>query len=193
MQRRCFLSACIALPAVLRGARELAFDVAILGGGVGGCAAALAAARTGARVLLTEETDWIGGQLTSQAVPPDEHPWIESFGCTLLYRRYRNSVRDYYRRNYPLTEAARSRPELNPGNGTVSRLTHEPRVSLAVLESLLAPHLGSGHVTLLLQHKPVAADVERDVVRSVTIRSFGSGRDLLVRAAYFLDATETGE
>ena len=35
--------------------------------------------------LLTEETDWIGGQLTSQAVPPDEHPWIESFGCTAAY------------------------------------------------------------------------------------------------------------
>ena len=40
------------------------------------------ALRNGMRVVLTEETDWIGGQLTSQAVPPDEHPWIESFGRT---------------------------------------------------------------------------------------------------------------
>ena len=49
------------------------------------------------RVVLTEETDWIGGQLTSQAVPPDEHPWIEKFGCTRRYREYRDAVRDYYR------------------------------------------------------------------------------------------------
>ena len=35
----------------------------------------------GRTVVLTEPTDWIGGQLTSQAVPPDEHPWIEQFGA----------------------------------------------------------------------------------------------------------------
>ncbi len=59
-------------------ARERSADLVIVGGSVGGCAAAFAACRAGLRVILTEETDWIGGQLTSQAVPPDEHPWIES-------------------------------------------------------------------------------------------------------------------
>jgi len=53
---------------------------------MGGVAAALAAADRGARVVLSEETDWLGGQLTSQAVPLDEHPWIEDFGCTARYR-----------------------------------------------------------------------------------------------------------
>ena len=77
---------------------ELACDVAIIGGGVGGVAAALAACRNGQRVVMTEETDWIGGQLTSQAVPPDEHPWIESFGATRAYRAYRTAVRAYYPR-----------------------------------------------------------------------------------------------
>src|SRR6266545_4302844 len=73
------------LPPRLRSAKELSCDVAIIGGGTGGCAAALAAARNGMRVILVEETDWIGGQLTAQAVPPDEHPWIESFGSTHAY------------------------------------------------------------------------------------------------------------
>ncbi|WP_284298044.1 FAD-dependent oxidoreductase [Homoserinibacter gongjuensis] len=41
----------------------------IVGGGLGGVAAALGAARRGLRVLVTEETDWIGGQLTSQGFP----------------------------------------------------------------------------------------------------------------------------
>ena len=58
-------------------ARELAADVVVVGGGLGGCAAALAALRAGRTVILTEPTDWVGGQLTQQAVPPDEHPWIE--------------------------------------------------------------------------------------------------------------------
>ena len=74
--RREFLAA---LPApLLLAARELGCDVAVIGGGVGGCAAALAALRNGMRVVMSEETDWVGGQLTSQAVPPDEHPWIAS-------------------------------------------------------------------------------------------------------------------
>src|SRR5438445_11074569 len=127
-------------------ARELACEVLIVGGGMGACAAALAACRNGRQVILTEETDWIGGQLTSQAVPPDEHPWIEQFGATRSYREYRTAVRDYYRQHYPLTAQARARLDLNPGNGSVSRLTHEPRVSVAVMEALLAPFRSSGQL-----------------------------------------------
>src|SRR3954467_12006760 len=125
-------------------------DILIVGGGAGGGAAALAASSMGLRVILTEETDWIGGQLTSQAVPPDEHPWIESFGCTLLYRHFRDGVRDYYRRHYPLTAEGRAVANLNPGNGGVSRLCHEPRVALAVLNDLLAPFVSGRRVTVLL-------------------------------------------
>lgn len=145
------------------------------------------------RVVMTEETDWIGGQLTSQAVPPDEHPWIESFGCTRAYRTYREMVRDYYRRNYPLAPQARAQWNLNPGNGGVSRLTHEPRVSLAVLEEMLAPYVSEGRLTVLLRHKPIAADIGADRVRSVTVRSLETGHDITITAAYFLDATEQGD
>jgi hypothetical protein len=42
------------------------------------------------------------GQLTVQAVPPDERPWIEGTGCTAMYQRLRRGIRDYSRRNYPL-------------------------------------------------------------------------------------------
>ncbi|MGH3487788.1 MAG: FAD-dependent oxidoreductase, partial [Actinopolymorphaceae bacterium] len=66
--------------------RQIDTDIAVIGGGLGGVAAALAATRAGHRVLLSEETAWVGGQLTSQGVPPDEHPWIEQFGCTASYR-----------------------------------------------------------------------------------------------------------
>ena len=158
MQRRSFLPL---LAGPLLNAREFQCDVAIIGGGVGGCAAAMAALRNGMNVILTEETDWVGGQLTSQAVPPDEHPWIEIFGATQLYRTYRRRVREYYRANYPLTELARSRQQLNPGGGTVSRLTHEPRVSLAVLGG----HAGAARkrrpADRPARTQPVAAEYER--------------------------------
>ena len=173
--------------------RELQCDVAVIGGGFGGVAAALGALRNGQRVVLTEETDWIGGQVTSQAVPPDEHAWIESFGCTRAYRSYRDGVREYYRRHYPLTETARATSQFNPGNATVSRIAHEPRVSLAVLESMLAPYVSSGRLTLLLRHVPVAADSDGDRVRAVTVRHVDDGAERVVRGEYFLDATELGD
>jgi NADPH-dependent 2,4-dienoyl-CoA reductase/sulfur reductase-like enzyme len=77
--------------------REARTDILIVGAGVGGVAGALAAVKLGKRVILTGETDWIGGQLTSQAVPPDEHPWIESHGCTASYREFRERVCGWYR------------------------------------------------------------------------------------------------
>ncbi|MEP7338204.1 MAG: FAD-dependent oxidoreductase [Acidobacteriota bacterium] len=172
---------------------EFKTDVLIVGGGVGGCAAALAVARCGRRAILTEECDWIGGQLTSQAVPPDEHGWIERFGCTASYRSFRDGVRDYYRRHYPLTDAARGNAHLNPGNGWVSPLCHEPRVALAVLQAMLAPYLSNGQVTLLTEHRAIRAEVEGDEVRAVTLLDLRSGKERAITASYFLDATELGD
>lgn len=186
-RRALLLAAAAAVPTF---ARELRCDIAVIGGSFGGVAAALAALRNGYSVILTEETDWIGGQVTSQMVPPDEHQWIEQFGGTRAYRDYRNGVRDFYRRHYPLTEDARARPFFNPGDGSVSRITHEPRVSLEVLQSMLQPYISGGKLTVLLEHKPVDATVDKDRVESVTVAR-GNIRRTIV-AKYFLDATDLG-
>lgn len=172
--------------------REIQTDIAIIGGGTGGVAAALAALRSGKNVLLCEETDWIGGQFTSQAVPPDEHPWIEHFGCTRSYRRLRNDVRRFYRDTYPLTSQARQNPHLNPGGGWVSQLCHEPRISHLVLNAHLQPYFATGRLQILLNTRPVAAQTEGDFVRSVTVET-QSGEHIEISAPYFLDATELGE
>jgi hypothetical protein len=172
---------------------ELSADVIVVGGGLGGCAAALAAARSGLRVIMTEETDWIGGQLTSQAVPPDENPWIESFGGTLSYLQLRQRIRDFYFRNYPLLAQARSKPFLNPGNGFVSRLCCEPRVALAALNELLAPFMSGDKLRVLLRHKPLEAFVDGDTVRALRLKDVESGNEVVLSAPYFVDATELGD
>jgi hypothetical protein len=173
--------------------REIQTEIAIIGGGVGGVAAALAALRMGRRVILTEETDWIGGQFTSQAVPPDEGAWIEQFGCTRSYRQFRDDVREWYRRWYPLTNEARQTRALNPGGGWVSQLCAEPRVALGVLQAYLLPFETSGQLQILTQSTPVAASSDGDRVSSVTLRDARDGEEIVLRAPYFLDATELGE
>ncbi|CAG4994151.1 hypothetical protein DYBT9275_01330 [Dyadobacter sp. CECT 9275] len=173
--------------------KELSADVIIAGGGLGGCAAALSSLRNGLSVILTEETEWIGGQLSQQGVPPDEHQWIETHGATQAYRDFRTAVRQYYKSNYPLTPDARSRQFLNPGDGAVSRLCHEPRVAVAVLLNMLAPYLSSRKLILLTGHKITGADVSADQVKALQARNVFTGRELILAAPYFVDATETGE
>jgi len=172
--------------------KELSADIVIVGGGVGGCAAALAALRNGCSVILTEETDWIGGQFTSQGVSaPDEHGSIESFGRTAAYASFRESIRAFYRDNFPLTAEARRQQCLNPGGGWVSVLCHEPNVALAVFNSLLLPYSSTSQLTLLLETSPIAADMKKDRVNSVMVRSL-DGHQTALHGRYFLDATELG-
>ncbi len=173
--------------------RELQTDLLIIGGGIGGCSCALAAAAGGLNVILTEESDWIGGQFTSQATPPDEHGWIEKFGCTETYRQFRDDVRRFYRQNFPLTDEARARPFLNPGDGWVSPLCAEPKVFLAVLESLLRPFEETGNLRILKGHYPQSAEKKGDCIVSVKLEDLRHSIETKVRAKYFVDATELGE
>jgi hypothetical protein len=171
----------------------LTADLVIAGAGLGGCAAALAALRNGLSVILTEETDWIGGQVSQQGVPPDEHQWIETHGAPKAYRDFRNAVRQYYIKNYPLTAEAKSRKNLNPGDGAVSRLCHEPRVAVAVLNDMLAPYQSQGKLTLLLEHKVVSAEVKGNQAKSLEFLNNRTGNHIVLSAPYFVDATELGD
>jgi glycine/D-amino acid oxidase-like deaminating enzyme len=123
-------------------AQQRRCDILIAGGGTGGVAAALAAARAGRSVVLLEETDWLGGQLTAQGVSAlDEHEHIESFGGTASYYRLRNALRQRYRNR--AGDRGR-RDDFNPGACWVTRLAFEPRVAVDMIEQLLQPLIESG-------------------------------------------------
>lgn len=173
--------------------RERRTDVLIVGGGLGGVAAALAALQTGCQVVLTEESEWLGGQLTTQAVPPDEHPWIAEQGATASYRNLRSRIRDYYVRNYALTTEAAADPLLNPGGGGVSSLCHEPRVAVAVIEEMLAPYRADARLTVLTNHRPIDAGTDGDQITAVTLGDDRTGHRTTITAPYVIDATELGD
>lgn len=175
------------------GNRKFSADLVIAGGGLGGCAAAFAALRNNLTVVMTEETDWIGGQLTQQGVPPDEHRWIETHGAPELYRAFRTAVREYYRRHYPLTGEAANAPRLNPGNGSVSALCHEPKVALRVLEEMFAPYESARKLLILKEYKVVNAEVKINRVNSLISKSLRSNITYQLQAPYFVDATELGD
>jgi len=168
-------------------------DVVIIGGGIGGVACALSALQHGLSVIMTEETLWLGGQMTSQAVPPDENPWVEDKGSTERYKQFRNAIRGFYRKNYPLLEEHKNNPKLNPGNGNVSRLCHEPRVGAQVIESMLSPYISGKKLTILKKHIPISVETNGDYFSAIKVSSLETGNEIYLTAPYFIDATETGE
>lgn len=146
----------------------------VVGGSFGGCAAAIGA--DGLDVWMVEDSDWIGGQVTSQGVSAlDEHKYIETFGGTREYAHFREGVR------------RRSGGARNPGGGWVSRLCFEPRVGLAELEE----RVGATSAHVLLDTRLVSARVEGD--RVVEVRCVDArGRKVTFLPTFVLEASDTG-
>lgn len=169
------------------------YDIAIIGGSLGGVQAAVSAAKMGMKVYICEETDWVGGQLTSQAVPPDEHPWIESFGATKRYLEYREKVREYYRNHPQISDDIKNKKCFCPGNSWVSRISHEPKVALQILLEMMSEYLDNGQITLAYNTVATTAMTDGDVIRKVTVKNVLSEEETVVEADYFLDATDCGD
>jgi len=174
--------------------QETSTKVLIVGGGTGGVAAALALGSRGIDCVMVEPYRWIGGQLTSQAVPPDENQWVETFGATRRYQAFRERVRAWYRANRPLNDEAMKAPHLNPGGGWVSRLCAEPSVMHAVLLEMLRECRTPPRVITGMEAESAVADADR--VRAVRFRrcdAHAPFESLTVQATYVLDATELGD
>ncbi len=170
---------------------EKTCDVLVVGGGTGGVAAALAAARANRRVCLLEETDWIGGQLTAQGVSAlDEHEHIERFGGTRSYYALREAIRDHYRRLSPDLAA---QPHPNPGRCWVTRLAFEPRVAVDALHAMARPFVESGRLAILTRTKVASAQTKADRVESVLAVDLDERRWVRIRARIVVDATELGD
>ena len=172
---------------------ELACDVLVVGGGCGGVAAALAATDLGRSVVLTDAGSWLGGQLTSQAVPPDEHPWVERTGTTARYRQLRETVRTRYKRTRRLTEKAMRDPLFNPGAAWVSNLSAEPGIFREALDDLLRPAQAQGLLKCRMRHRLLEAVMDGDKIAAVRFEDLESGQQLTITAGYVLDATEEGD
>jgi hypothetical protein len=102
-------------------------------------------------------------------------------------------IREIYRNKGTLSESASNAKYLNPGNGAVSRICHEPKVSLQVLQSMLAPAVASGQLRILLNTSPESAVVDQDLIQSVSCFNGNTGERLVLQAEIFIDASEEGD
>jgi hypothetical protein len=168
---------------------QLDYDILIVGGSFGGCAAALAAATGGHSVCLIESSAWLGGQYSAQGVTkPDETTYTPTVGSTAQYQAFQHAVRSFYRDNYRLSSAGAAQPTFDPG-GDYPGFSTEPLVAHQVLLHQLQA-LPSVHVRLNL--RVTSAATAGDTVQSVTAVDV-NGVATTFTAKYFLDATDLGD
>ena len=154
--------------------RTLQTDVLVIGGGVGGTAAAIQSARMAAKTVLIEPTTMLGGMLTAAGVScTDGNDQLASG----LWEEFRQALYKHY-----------GRKKLN--TGWVSNTNFEPHVGDSIFkawakkEKNLKVHFGFEFETVLK---------EGNKVTGATFRNSDNTEVLKVKARVVIDATELGD
>jgi hypothetical protein len=175
-------------------------EVLVVGGSLGGVAAAHEAASTGADTCLVARWDWLGGQATSQGVSAFDELFYE---FAEPYRDLRRGIREHYEQAYTVHPDAYWDPKgqepfaFNPGKCTVSALCYEPPVGAAVIEQqILAPlakPAGQFGLHIWKGYYPTEVFKSGDAVTGVRFVAADGGSELIVNAEQTIDATELGD
>ncbi|MGO8669821.1 MAG: FAD-dependent oxidoreductase [Capsulimonadaceae bacterium] len=170
-------------------------QVLVVGGGLGGVAAAEVLAERGVSVILTEPTSHLGGQLTAQGLcTPDENRYIEdrSGPSSRHYRELRDDLRRAYGRMHGIVEGE----NWNVGRCWVSTISGEPAVWEQVIKDRLGPLMGEWGIREILM-RTALLDVQRYAgnghVSYADFLDLDTGHVIRIGARYVLDATPTGD
>lgn len=131
-------------------------DILVVGGGLSGAATAYEGLLAGRTVCLTEITDWVGGQISSQGTSAlDERPTQRE---QLFYSRGYLELRQRIQRKYG---------ELNPGDCWVSESCFLPADGHQILSSMLQDAAKRGKGNLKWFPSTVIKDLEFNPNRNI--------------------------
>ncbi len=147
-------------------------EVLVLGGGTGGTAAGIQAARMGARTIIVEPSEWLGGMLTAAGVSATDGNHDMPAG---IWGEFRQRLRDHYGSAEALA------------TGWVSHTQFEPHVGAAIFadmaekEEKLQAWFNSTFTSI--ERKDGKWEVEVDK----------NGQPVLVRATQLIDGADLGD
>jgi len=144
-------------------------DVLVVGGGTGGTAAAIQAARQGVQTILVSETPWLGGMLTSAGVAAPDGNELAAFQ-TGLWGAF---LRELWHRQTGGLD-----------NSWVSMFSYDPRVGAKLF---------ADWVQQLPNLKWIAGQIPLEVFQQDNCITGVRFSDFLVKAKVTLDATELGD
>ncbi|MGB3153014.1 MAG: FAD-dependent oxidoreductase [Chitinophagaceae bacterium] len=168
---------CLLMPARISAQqinRTVETDVLVIGGGVGGTAAAIQAARMGVKTILMEQTNMLGGMLTAAGVScTDGNDQLPSG----MWEEFRQALYKHYGRN-----------KLN--SGWVSNTNFEPHVGDSIFKAW------AGREKKLKTYFGYSFESVQKVGNKVTGATFHNKdlkKFLTVKANVVIDATELGD
>ncbi|MBE9030683.1 FAD-dependent oxidoreductase [filamentous cyanobacterium LEGE 11480] len=144
-------------------------EVLVVGGGTGGTAAAIQAARRGAQTVLVSEFDWLGGMLTSAGVTAPDGNELEALQ-TGIWGAFLGALRDR-----------------QPGgldNAWVSCFTYDAKVGAAIFAEWVA---ALPNLRWITGQRPQAVSSVEQRITGVTFP------DYAIQADVTIDGTELGE
>jgi len=168
-------------------------DFVVLGGGLGGIAAALSICSSGRTVILVEESSHIAGCFDPQGTTQfRDNRFIDSSGSSKSYQEFRNRIREWYEKK---TEKP---PEIFSQlfNGITDfggdNFCFETEAALKVLNDMIAKNIERGKLTVVKRHKVAKVVTFNNRVASL----HAIDMDNLVVSQFagwmFVDASRTG-
>lgn len=161
------------------------YDLVVIGATPGGIACSVRAAREGLSVLLVQHNRHIGGMLINGLMQ-----WDAIYGGprSPLFNEYAGMIEDYYRDTYgeqsPQYQQARYTQEHYPMS----------RFECGVAEHLFNRLVSAEeNIAVLLSHYPVVIERDGAILKNLTLREYGTTRDLTASGATYVDATYEGD
>lgn len=151
---------------------EIAFDVVVIGGGTGGTAAGIQAARSGARTLIVEPSTWLGGMLTAAGVSAIDGNHHMPAG---IWGEFRDSLRAHYGGAAALA------------TGWVSHTQFEPHVGAAIFQRMAA---AEEQLTVWFSSHLLAVQREDN---TWWLQFDHNGGEVHVKAQILIDGTDLGD
>lgn len=156
--------------------KRLCYDVAVLGGGTSGVAAALSAARNGAKTLLVERNQFLGGTMAS--------------GLSLLGFQDRQGRAVVGGIAQELVDALQETDD-TLGHNHCPILNSLTPINAAMMQLRLVQKCREAGVSLLFSCEACRARVEQGRLKAVTV--VGKGHSYDIEASVFIDATGDGD
>lgn len=149
-------------------------QILVVGGGIGGTAAGLQAARLGVSTIIAEPANWLGGMLSAAGVAAIDGNHQLPSG---LWREFREKIYTVY-----------GGPE-NVATGWVSNTQFEPHVADSILKAMTAVEK---KLTVLYQWDFVKVIKKGNTLTGATFTN-NKNEKLTINAKLVIDATELGD
>jgi len=169
-----FLAGCMDTGLLAQSPQILKTEILIAGGGASGTAAALQAARMGRKVILVEETPWLGGMLTASGVSAIDGNHKMPSG---IWGEFRSKLEQHYGGPKALA------------TGWVSETQYEPAVGNQIFNQLLDPY---PKLNRIHGYFPIQVLKSGNAVSGVVFEN-AAGKKLEIHAKITIDATELGD